>query len=66
MNQDKDTLEKMIDTHGLPSVLEMLGDICHEKAEHIRTNWQDAALANTWRARGADMYRTSGHKNMRG
>jgi len=26
----------------------MLSDICYEKSEHIRTNWQDRALARVW------------------
>jgi hypothetical protein len=41
-------LEGMIDKHGLYDVLDMLAEVCTEKAEHIRTNWQDKKLASVW------------------
>lgn len=43
-----ETLEKLIDTHGLQDVLVSLSNICFEKAAHIRENWQDANLAKLW------------------
>jgi len=43
-----DDLERMIDEHGLQAVLDALTDICWGKAEHLRTNWQDAASAKGW------------------
>jgi hypothetical protein len=42
------SLEGMIDQYGLKKVLSMMSDICAEKADHIRSNWQDAALARQW------------------
>ncbi|MCH8807004.1 MAG: hypothetical protein IH986_13060 [Planctomycetes bacterium] len=44
----KRTLEAMLDTHGIGSLIDWLADVCHEKAEHVRSNWQDAALADAW------------------
>lgn len=44
----KDRLETMLDNVGLTALLDMLGEVCHEKAEHIRTNWQDEGNAKTW------------------
>jgi hypothetical protein len=42
MNSDLETtLEELVDSRGLNAVLDTLADICHEKAEHIRCNWQD-------------------------
>jgi N-methylhydantoinase B/oxoprolinase/acetone carboxylase alpha subunit len=38
-------LEWLIDTHGLKQVLQAVRDIMDEKAEHVRANWQDEALA---------------------
>jgi hypothetical protein len=48
--QEKDQIEALIDSCGLSSVLMALSEICGEKAEHIATNWQDAALAKCWAA----------------
>ncbi len=41
-------LEVYIDKTSLSNVLDELADICNEKAEHIRTNWQDGLLAKEW------------------
>lgn len=41
-------IESAIDKHGLAHVLTCLGNICGEKAEHIRANWQDKATARPW------------------
>lgn len=46
--EEKNTLESMIDSANLSAVLEAISDICGEKAEHIRANWQDNALAKDW------------------
>jgi hypothetical protein len=45
---DMPKLEAMVDRHGLYSVLAMLSDICGEKAEHLRSNWQDRSSAQNW------------------
>lgn len=45
---DTDVLEAMIDARGLDHVLIGLELICSEKAEHIRTNWQDKKTARPW------------------
>ena len=41
-------LEALVDAHGLTEVVDVLVQICYDKAEHIRTNWQDQKLAQTW------------------
>ena len=41
-------LEALIDLHGLANVIATIMDICQEKAEHIRENWQDEPLAQRW------------------
>ena len=41
-------LEELIDSHGLASVLNELAMICCEKAEHVRSIWQDEPLAAGW------------------
>ena len=45
---DKDALEQFVDAYGLSDVLSALSDICGDKAEHLRSNWQDRASANVW------------------
>jgi len=44
----EDDLEDLIDKHGLSGVVSALSDICYEKANHVRTNWQDEVLAKAW------------------
>lgn len=44
----QDTLEALIDSNTLASVVNALARICEEKAEHIRSNWQDGAMAKGW------------------
>jgi hypothetical protein len=46
-NIDAD-LEELIDRAGLDHILAALADICHGKAAHVRSNWQDSALAKAW------------------
>ena len=42
-------LEAMLDGgHSIADVLSMLAEVCDEKAEHVRTNWQDKVLAREW------------------
>jgi hypothetical protein len=49
LNQnERDTIETLIDRCGLSSVLMALSEICGDKAEHIRSNWQDEILARDW------------------
>jgi hypothetical protein len=41
-------LETMIDGASLCEVLEALEAVCHDKAEHLRNNWQDEPSARAW------------------
>lgn len=41
-------LETLIDTNSFYHVLEALVNVCGEKEEHVRTNWQDSQLAGDW------------------
>jgi hypothetical protein len=45
-----DGLEKMIDAHGMETVLRALQGVCLSKAEHLRDNWQDEGQARGWEA----------------
>lgn len=59
MNSLNDTLESLIDTHGLTHVLNAIAVVCSEKAEHLRTNWQDSAAAKDWDADAAKIEKTA-------
>lgn len=48
----EEKLEEMIDRHGLKAVLNALGSVCHDKADHVQSNWQDRGLASAWQRAG--------------
>lgn len=52
-------LEQMVDRFSVRQVVDMLSEICAEKAEHIRVNWQDFSLAARWQAKAAKLDRVS-------
>jgi hypothetical protein len=41
-------LETMIDADCVASLLQLLADLCADKAEHVQANWQDSKLAGYW------------------
>ncbi len=45
---ERDQLEALVDAASLSDVVEALGRIAAEKAEHIRTTWQDTYTARPW------------------
>ena len=47
-NDITEQLETIIDSHSLSHVVAGLILICEQKAEHLRTNWQDDSMAKTW------------------
>lgn len=50
-------LESMVDRAGVRNVLYALAHICGEKADHIRSNWQDVPLARHWEQRARTISR---------
>jgi hypothetical protein len=46
-----DTIEPLVDRHGLPAILNALADMCSAKADHLLCNWQDTQSAQWWVAR---------------
>jgi hypothetical protein len=48
----QDALEDLVDQASLHDVLDALSTICYEKADHVRTTWQDIALARLWITNG--------------
>jgi hypothetical protein len=58
-------LETMIDTVGLSNTLYALASLCSDKAEHIRSNWQDETLAKHWDKRNNALTLIAGKYPMR-
>ena len=58
---DSERLEALIDAHGLSLVMAELAEICHGKAEHLATNWQDTRTAKLW-SRDAERIATVSNK----
>jgi hypothetical protein len=50
MTQPEQELERLIDAHGMFKVLSAIYTISTEKAEHLRSNWQDEITARAWEA----------------
>lgn len=51
--KDSDTVEKILDRRDMRQMLEILSSISYEKAEHLRSNWQDEVSAKYWEKLGA-------------
>ncbi len=44
----KEMIEKLIDIYGVTRFMELTICVVEDKADHIRSNWQDAHLADKW------------------
>ena len=58
-NAARDTLEGLVDQHGVQRVVELLSEVCGEKSNHVRDNWQDEPLARRWYRMSALLDRTA-------
>jgi hypothetical protein len=45
---DQDTVENLIDRLTLRWLLDLVAQVCHEKADHLRANWQDESAGKNW------------------
>jgi len=48
MSTTHEQVEKLIDDSSLPELMIVVMDVCRDKAEHIRVNWQDEHSATVW------------------
>jgi hypothetical protein len=60
----KETLENAIDKFCLSEVIGHLVDICDEKSEHIRSNWQDDKTCKEWDKASAKLGRVMDEINV--
>ena len=51
--EQQDTLESILDSATLEDVFDSPDNICYEKANHLRTNWQEEAMGKAWEKAGA-------------
>lgn len=58
--QEREALEALIDKTSLHQVLNAIAGICEDKAEHMRTNWQDQPAANEWARHAHALERRAG------
>ena len=54
-SQGLDTLEQMINTHGLKAVLSAIGELCIARAGLSRLTYNDQTLAKQWARTGASL-----------
>ncbi|UKP00304.1 hypothetical protein [Nostoc sp. UHCC 0870] len=45
---DKEDIEAMLDSMSVVDVLRIMSEICYEKAEYLRTDYQDSETARAW------------------
>ncbi len=58
--EQKVALEGLVDSSSLANVLAALAEIAREKAEHIRSNWQDEPGAAHWEYAARTIDRATG------
>ena len=46
--KEKYELEQIIDKIGIPKICFLIADVCNEKADHVRSNWQDNNISKIW------------------
>ncbi len=52
---DQEILEEIIDRKGLTFVVDLVCQICYDKAEHIEVSYSDKPLAEHWRKSGLSL-----------
>ena len=44
----RERLEQLVDSFSILDVVSALSYVCYEKAEHLRSNWQDSRTGDAW------------------
>lgn len=52
-SSDKQELESILDRSSPQAMMNALAEVCFEKADHVRSNWQDESLAKVWERCGS-------------
>ena len=48
MLTDQEQVEFLMDRLTLRGLLDLVAQVCHEKADHLRANWQDESAGHAW------------------
>ena len=62
----KEMLETYIDSNSVGDTLTVLAEICHEKAAHLQSAWQDEETAKVWRRQARALEHCAAMTNRRG
>ena len=46
--QANEQIERIIDAIGIEQTMAAIAEVCHDKAEHMMTNWADRAGMGAW------------------
>jgi len=60
-DRERGNLEDLVDVYGLEYVVSALEEICYEKEDHLRSNWQDEHSAALWHKAGKRIGRLSAY-----
>ena len=61
-----DALEALMDRIGVVRTLDAVATICHQKADFVRSDWQDNALAKQWDHVGQIVSKCAAQRALRG
>lgn len=51
----REEIEMNIDLIGFSEFISLVSQVCGDKFDHVRTNWQDEVLAETWNKAGHNL-----------
>ena len=54
-------IELEMDKTSLAEIVDIVAEICAEKAQHVEENWDDPELARVWSEASASLLETSDH-----
>lgn len=58
LSEVMDSIESLIDFWGMPEIIEQLILVCDNKADHLRSNWQDERGAKNWESKAKVLMKT--------
>ena len=59
MTKTHEQLEQLVDRVGVATLIDWLAEICWEKADHVRSAWQDERGAKLWERNGDKLHKVA-------